>query len=61
MYSYNVRALKTIDLYVAGWQDAINAYEAQQAKEREEAARREAIPHNPASRFCMCAACQQKG
>ena len=58
-YSYGVKALKTIDKYVAGWSEAIDAYESEQAKEREEAARRAAIPHNPNTRFCCCTECSK--
>lgn len=58
-YSYGVRTLKTIDKYVTGWSEAIDAYEAQQAKEQEEATRRAAIPHNPNTRFCCCAECSK--
>lgn len=59
-YSYHAHANKTIDLYVAGWQEAIEAHEAEQAREAEEAARCASIPHNPNSRFCSCAACSKE-
>lgn len=59
VYTYRVKAQKTIDLYVAGWQDAINTHESQQAKEREKAARHANIPHNPNTRFCTCAKCSE--
>lgn len=58
-YSYGAKALKTIDLYVKGYEEAINAYEAEQAREQREAEARAAIPHNPSSRFCMCAECSK--
>lgn len=58
-YSYGVRAKKTVLLYVKGYEEGMAAHEAQQAKEREDAARRAAIQHNPNTRFCCCAECSK--
>lgn len=59
LYSYGVRSLKTVDLFVAGQADAWQSYEQEQAREQAEAARRAAIQHNPNTRFCTCAACRE--
>lgn len=58
-YSYGVKSLKTIDKYVQGWEEAIDAFKAEKAKEQEEAARRAAIQHNSNTRFCCCAECSK--
>jgi len=58
-YSYHAKALKTIDLYVKGYEEAIDAHEASVAREAQAATERAAIPHNPNSRFCACVACSK--
>lgn len=60
-YGYHAKALKTIDAYVKGYQDGIEAHEAEQAREVQAAAERAAIPHNPNTRFCSCVKCSQEG
>lgn len=49
---------KTRSLYLKGYEEAIDKYEREQAREREEAEKRAAIPHNPNTRFCSCVACK---
>ena len=60
-YSYRCHYLKTIDLYVKGWEEAIEWFKTEKAREAQQAAERAAIPHNPNTRFCSCMACSQEG
>lgn len=58
-YSYGAKALKTIDLYVRGYREAIESHEAEQAREQREAEVRANVLHNPNSRFCTCMTCRE--
>lgn len=58
-YTYRVKSQRTADFYVQGVTEAWYACEQEYQQAQAEVARKAAIQHNPASRFCMCVECMK--